>query len=415
MITSNIIWTTKSQVLHINEMYHFIQESQNFFIEKPQPCLNTPGTNDTYSYSSSQCFGIFNFSHNQTLLDELKYFIDLTSMMTQVRLMINRTQSIYFSHKNNLQFFSITTGVWFINYYPHQRPWYSQHLQLQKQQNSEFVFGNAFQTYAGDIQLPFSKNFTNIKGQYQGVIVQDINFQFYTALNNQDNVVLITDQNGLLLFCIQYSIKQSQNKIYFVYNQQITGFNYDDWIQIKNYGDNITYENNCSLKIQKGILCRYNKLLNQDTIVLIQNLNNTPYFIIIFQNIHELQNEETQIIKLINEKLKDTMKYLFIIFLLVTIILLIIQQFLMALIISPLFTIMVYMNKKINNNLKNVNETQLSINYNFLNSQITILIDHCLRKRYNNLQYPNSGIRKIRQKVQASLGKLKDRWIFHKR
>ena len=29
----------------------------------------------------------------------------------------------------------------------------------------------------------------------------------------------------------------------------------------------------------------------------------------------------------------------------------------MALIISPLFTIMVYMNKKINNNLKNVNET----------------------------------------------------------
>ena len=80
---------------------------------------------DKYAKSSTVCYGIF----GENSISDTTKFKQLNSRLTYSLLMQDLELDIFYTNFNNDEYFSIYPGELFGTYHPHQRIWYTNHLE----------------------------------------------------------------------------------------------------------------------------------------------------------------------------------------------------------------------------------------------------------------------------------------------
>ncbi|CAD8052733.1 unnamed protein product [Paramecium primaurelia] len=353
----NSVWIHKANLQYlINSASQQIQivKSLNKFIQKtnystviPYQCLNQPNTNDSFCYSSSFCFGLFGDDFNQTHIDQLKYVFAVTSTLTQFRTAIENSQALYFSHANQAQFYTISQGFYFNSgFMPHSRPWYLYHLNQTKNVSNNLdiiVYGNPYEIFSGGIRIAMTSTLININNTFEGIIARDIDFNQTSAfkLVDSETTLIVINCQGKIIYSKLYD--QLQQSIYSIFDEIYTGFNITDFEQIMNYHNNKNYSNSCNMILeQNNVLCRYNSKLEDFCIIQTAQIKNTPYILLLFKNSKNIKMIQQQQFRFINNEQREITQQNIIMYLLLTLVVLIIAQFISIIILKQLNLLISY-------------------------------------------------------------------------
>ncbi|CAD8084737.1 unnamed protein product [Paramecium sonneborni] len=200
---------------------------------------------------------------------------------------------LYMSSTDSSQFFASCPPFFnFPSYYPHDRPWYINHIEQTQKQSGQFFVSNIYESF-GTNELSFTITYSlqqkdlcsQEKQKIDGIMGYDLNFkEFEDQLNIKSFIYFLLNPLGQIIHTNYFqssNIKLDQFLVY-IYQQNVTGFNKVDWDQIRNQAKNYSYFNNCSFQIQH--LCRYNSIYNEDIILHVLNLNQ-DFYLVIFQNV----------------------------------------------------------------------------------------------------------------------------------
>ncbi|CAD8073897.1 unnamed protein product [Paramecium sonneborni] len=186
------------------------------------------------------------------------------------------------------------------SYNPQIRPWYINHLEKSQTSNSQAFVSYIYQQFGYDeysftiTQSLFDKEQQNQnqKPKIQAIMGYDMNFKEYAnQLQFQQFIFIITNPLGQIICTNSIEDLRLDLKIYYVYQQNITGFTDLDWQQIKQSALQQSYNNSCTLKINH--LCRFNMKYQEDIILHVFNIH-SDFFLIIFQNV-TIQKENIEI------------------------------------------------------------------------------------------------------------------------
>ncbi|CAD8055848.1 unnamed protein product [Paramecium sonneborni] len=313
MYKNNILTLLNSanqQISIINRFNQYFQQT-SFTIIDPVQCLNKERTNDTYCYSSSYCFGIFNETCTQEDIKELKFVYQITSILTQFRNSIDNSQALYFSHANYAQFYTLSQGFYFKpGFKPHSRPWYTFHRNqtINCKDFRKIIYGNPYKIFlsGGGIRIAMTSNLLSLHNKIEGVIAKDIDFNQTQAFKYQDQqtTVNIINLQGQVIYSKLYD--NPNQTIFSISEQNYSGFNQTDFEQILNFHHRANYSNSCdNLSQQQNILCRYNSKLNDSSIIQTANINETPYILLLVKNTNYLKRVQFLQLSLINDKYND--------------------------------------------------------------------------------------------------------------
>ncbi|CAD8141342.1 unnamed protein product [Paramecium octaurelia] len=439
----NSVWLHKNNLQYlIRSASQQIQIVQSFnkFIEKtsiitmmPLQCLNKPNTNDSYCYNSSNCFGLFGDWFNQTHLDQLSYVFAVTSLLTQFRTALDNTQALYFSHANQAQFYTINQGFYFNSgFKPHQRPWYLYHLNYTLNvinKSNLIVYGKPYEIFPGGIRIPITSNLLNIDEGFEGVIAKDIDFNQTSAfkLLDQETTLIVINCYGQVIYSRLYD--QLNQSLYSISDETYTGFNETDFQQIMNYHNHKNFSNSCNLILeQDNVLCRYNSKLDDFCIIQTAQIAHTPYILVLFQdskNIKILQEEQYS---LINHEQKEITQQSIIMYLLLTLFIILIAQFMSSIMLKQLNLLICYTKYNIYDNrvfnlckITNLKQKYLIQSQEITNLYYSVveLIHHRRPSKKNKLcsseedkqQYPQSRKLKRIKQIKELVNQIEDQQL----
>ncbi|CAD8138515.1 unnamed protein product [Paramecium octaurelia] len=330
-----------NQISLINKFNQYFQ-SNSFNIVDPVQCLNKENTNDTYCYSSSFCFGIFNATCTQRDIEELQIVYKITSILTQFRNSIDNTQALYFSHANNAQFYTLSQGFYFKpGFKPHSRPWYTFHRnQTTNTTNlSQLIYGNPYQIFlsGGGIRIAMTSNLISLNEEIEGVIAKDIDFNQTQAFKYQDDSTTVTIINlkGQVIYSKLYD--NPNQTIFSIADQNYSGFNQTDFEQIVNYHNKLNYSSSCSnIQEYNNVLCRYNTKLNDSSIIQTATINGTPYILLLVKNTNYLKLLQNIQLSLIVDEYNNIIQQQLIIFLSITLLIIFLTYMVSFLLLNQL-------------------------------------------------------------------------------
>ncbi|CAD8057218.1 unnamed protein product [Paramecium sonneborni] len=344
MYKNNILALLNSADQHISIINKFNQyfQQNSFTIVDPVQCLNKENINDSYSYSSSYCFGIFNETCTQEDIKELKFVYQITSILTQFRNSIDNTQALYFSHSNYAQFYTINKGFYFKpGFKPHSRPWYTFHRNqtINSNDSRQIIYGNPYKVFLSEdgIRIAMTQNLLSLNDKIEGVIAKDISFNQTQTFKYQDEQTSITIINlqGQVIYSKLYD--NPNQTLFSLQEQNYSGFNQTDFEQIINYHHKLNYSNSCvDFNQYTDILCRYNSKLNDQSIIQTAKINKTPYILLLIKNTNYLKMLQYFQLSLINDEYNNLTYYNLIIFICITLLIIFIAYLISFVLLNQL-------------------------------------------------------------------------------
>lgn len=96
-----------------------------------------------------------------------------------------------------------------------------------------------------------------------------------------DVVGYIVNLQGFVIYCAEYL--NLGTDMFYIFNQPRTGFNEQDWLQIRGYILNQQYENNCGQMTKLNFLCRKNTKENTTLLIEVKQISQSPYYLILYK------------------------------------------------------------------------------------------------------------------------------------
>ncbi|CAD8049242.1 unnamed protein product [Paramecium primaurelia] len=350
-----LIYTASQQIKIVQQLNKFTEKT-GITTMVPQQCLNKPNTNDSYCYSSSYCFGLFGDRFNQTHLDQLGQVFAVTSLLTQFRNAIDNAQALYFSHANQAQFYTINQGFYFNSgFKPHQRPWYLYHVNYTQNiinNNYLIVYGKPYEIFSGGIRIAMTSNLLNRNNGFEGVIAKDIDFNQSSAFKivDSETTLMVINRQGQVIYSRLYD--QLNQSFYSIFDEIYTGFNEIDFQQIMNYHNHKNFSNSCYMILeQDNVLCRYNSKLDDYCIIQTAEIAKTPYILLLFKDSKNIKMIQQSQYNFIHNEEKNITQQNIIMYLLLTLFVLMIAQFISSIMLRQLNLLICYTKYNIYDNL----------------------------------------------------------------
>ncbi|CAK56482.1 unnamed protein product (macronuclear) [Paramecium tetraurelia] len=436
MYKNNILTLLNSasnQIQLINKLNQYFQ-STSFNTVDPVQCLNKENTNDTYCYSSSFCFGIFNTTCTQDDIEELQIVYKITSILTQFRNSIDNTQALYFSHANYAQFYTLSQGFYFKpGFKPHSRPWYTFHRnQTTNNTNlSQLIYGNPYQIFltGGGIRIAMTSNLISLNQEIEGVIAKDIDFNQTKAFKYQDDSTTVTIINlkGQVIYSRLYD--NPNQTIFSITDQNYSGFNQTDFEQIVNYHNQLNYSSSCSnIQEYKNVLCRYNSKLNDSSIIQTATINGTPYILLLVKNTNYLKLLQYLQLSLIVDQYNSIIQQHLIIFLSITLLIIFLTYMVSFLLLNQLNIIIMQTNAHLfNKQVKSFNNGVFRNKYYFQSTEVSNLLlsviglmhninsnkknEECLHEEQKQFPQIIKMNKMVRLVIKGQIGKMQNRLV----
>ncbi|CAD8062489.1 unnamed protein product [Paramecium primaurelia] len=231
---------------------------------------------------------------NQTRKIDNRQFYPFLNFLNQLIIPFTYTpiSELYMTNTDENYLFASNPPIFdYPSYNPQVRPWYINHMEQSQNSNSQGFVSYVYKSY-GNNQYSFTITYSlfennpsnkNQRGDLQAVMGYDLSFnQYADHLRFQQFVFLITNLLGQIICTNSIEDIRLDQEIYYVYQQNLTGFTEKDWQQMQYSAQRQPYINNCTLQINH--LCRFNTKYQEDIILHVLNLK-SDFYLIIFQNV----------------------------------------------------------------------------------------------------------------------------------
>ncbi|CAD8203118.1 unnamed protein product [Paramecium octaurelia] len=313
----NMMNRTERTLYSLQKLY-LLDQQYNFTINvNPEVCHTQFDDEDPFEYSyNGYCINIYDIEFEEfQQLPEQDYFsrdYQFVSLLNECIMQMDPTQiflpdNIYFS-KVDREF----TAWWpqwnrIRDYHPSQRTWFIQHLQNYQQRPNQTCFKSDMYQFFADYPIMAMTTTCSLKDENNKLIAilasdQELLDKYYK--HPRLNVMIVNVDGMLVISTMESQLIANATELGYFYEQDVTGFNNEDWHQIVKFVQNHSYESNCQyFPVPDDLICRYNSLLKQDVIFQVQNLSNPNFLYILFFNLtDEIQQlvDQQEIIQEIN-------------------------------------------------------------------------------------------------------------------
>ncbi|CAD8119393.1 unnamed protein product [Paramecium sonneborni] len=340
---------TEKTLNSLQKMYLLDQHYNLTINNNPEMCHTQFEENDQFEYRyNGYCVNIYDTEFVEfQKLPEYDYFkrdYKFVSLLNENIMQMDPTQlflpdNIYFS-KIEREF----TAWWpqwnrILGYHPPERTWYIQHLQNYKNNPNKNCFKSDMYQFFADYPVMAMTTTCNLKDENNNLIAilasdQQLLDKYYK--HPRLNVMIVNFDGLLVISTMQSQLIANSTELGYFYEQNVTGFNKEDWDQIVHYVQERSFLSNCQYFPNiSDLMCRYNSLLEQDVIFQVQNLTNPNFVYILFYNltdeIQDLVDQQDIIQEIINESYFNI-----VVLLLISLTIIIIQLIFVQIIFLPL-------------------------------------------------------------------------------
>ncbi|CAK59608.1 unnamed protein product (macronuclear) [Paramecium tetraurelia] len=294
------VYSQAERTLQSLQKLYLLDQHYNFSINvNPEMCHTQFDDEDSFDYRyDGYCINIYDIEFEEfQQLPEQDYFsrdYNFVSLMNECIMPMDPTQiflpdNIYFS-KVEREF----TAWWpqwnrIRDYHPSKRTWFIQHLQNHEQHPNQTCFKSDMYQFFADYPVMAITTTCSLKDENNKLIAilasdQELLDKYYK--HPRLNVMIVNVDGMLVISTMESQLIANSAELGYFYEQNVTGFNNEDWDQIVKYVQNHSYQSNCQyFPIPDDLLCRYNSLLKQDVIFQVQNLTNPNFLYILFFNL----------------------------------------------------------------------------------------------------------------------------------
>ncbi|CAD8208132.1 unnamed protein product [Paramecium octaurelia] len=225
-------------------------------------------------------------------------------------------------------------------YHPKERLWYQQHFEnLKEDKYNNTQLSDVYKYFGTEstYSMTMTQSMLNLVLDVQGIYCSDIVFS-NKMIRVQAINIMIADQKGQLLLT-NYKNKQITNssELKNFADQEITGFNAEDWNSLISYYNQNTIQSTCNLKTH-NVLCRYNTVYEKDVVITIQKLRNINYYLILFNDL-QIEKDISDQMKNLNQIFYREIQWIAQIVLSIFILLIFISIILIYLIFLPIYQV----------------------------------------------------------------------------
>ncbi|CAD8091122.1 unnamed protein product [Paramecium primaurelia] len=310
---------TERTLNSLQKMY-LLGQHYNFTInQNPDICHAQFEDEDQFEYNyEGYCVNIYDIEFKEYKnLPEYEYFqrdYKFVSLLNECIMQLDPTQlflpdNIYFS-KIDREF----TAWWpqwnrIQDYHPSQRTWYIQHLENYELNPNQSCFQSDMYQFFAEYPVMAITTTCSLKDENHKLIAilasdQQLLGKYYK--HPRLNVMIVNVDGLLVISTMENQLIANSTELGYFYEQNVTGFNKEDWYQIVNFVQNNSFQSNCQyFSNLNDILCRHNSLLKQDVFFQVQNLTKPNFIFILFFNLtDEIQQliDQQEIIQEINRE-----------------------------------------------------------------------------------------------------------------
>ncbi|CAK61385.1 unnamed protein product (macronuclear) [Paramecium tetraurelia] len=337
---------------NLNQLY-WLQLRNKIWINKPitRPCDYNSSVLPSDHFISIPCYANMALKQNdvEPLEDPIEQILrNHTSLVSSVILGLMGLDDpffpnqFYFSSSIDLyEFTYIYPQILKVDsYHPKERMWFQQHFEnLKKDKYNNTQLSDVYKYFGTETtySMTMTQSMLNLVWDVQGIYCSDIVFS-NKMLRAQSINIMIADQKGQLLLT-NYKNKAISNssELKNFADQEITGFNAEDWNSLISYYNQNIIQSTCNLRMH-NVLCRYNTVYEKDVVITIQKLKNINYYLILFNDL-QIEKDISDQMENLNEIFNREIQWTALIVLSIFILLIFISIILIYLIFLPIYQV----------------------------------------------------------------------------
>ncbi|CAD8140601.1 unnamed protein product [Paramecium pentaurelia] len=312
----------------------------SYLFKIPQPC-----------YTCFLCDG-GNIIPKQVQYQDLE---KLERMLTEFIFSFNTLQKnrIFYVATGNISFgYMYPQIIYNWSFQPAKVNWYTNHMKLREQNpNQKYFFSLLY--FSGTAQI-YKQTITyslenGINNQLDGVAGTDMDAEDWNMKSIKANTYLLNQYGEILYRNVDLNL--TVKELNFIYDENKTGFNQTDWIQIQNLAKRDKFVSNCYMQEIK-ILCRYNSIYNEP-IKIVAKIIPGNFTLMMFTNSSFEANLQKSFL-IMEQHIYEQLKFSFNTQILISFVIISISMIIVILMFLPILKVMLLAKlyiKKMGNNL----------------------------------------------------------------